>query len=269
MKRPGFDAAAAGVSDAAKRARLSAPAAAPYAGGAVPGAVTDASAAAAAVAGWSAYVQQVQQAQQAQQAQLAQQQAQYLAAAMNPAYANYYAALAASMGAGASAGAAAAGGAAASYYGAAAPSAAAPGASYMSPGAGGAPHGMGGHAGHGYGGGHFGHGGGGMHQHQGGGGGGGGPMGTLADVPNRSVYVGNLPEGVTPERVLDVVYGGLVDAVRVVPDKQCAFVNFIYPSGAHAFLDGAATAGVTLGDRALRVGACVRACVRVRVCVCV
>ena len=85
----------------------------------------------------------------------------------------------------------------------------------------------------------------------GGGGGGGGGGG---EPFNRTVYLGGLPDGITAEQVLDHVFGGLIDAVRLVPEKQCAFVSFIHPSGAQGFYDAASVTGVTIGDRNVRVG---------------
>ena len=86
------------------------------------------------------------------------------------------------------------------------------------------------------------------------GGGPGGAGGAGVDPPNRSIYIGALPEGITAEQVLDHVFGGLIDTIRLVSEKQCAFVSFIYPAGAQAFFDAASSTGLQIGDRHVRVG---------------
>ncbi|KAL7750761.1 hypothetical protein RI367_003718 [Sorochytrium milnesiophthora] len=52
---------------------------------------------------------------------------------------------------------------------------------------------------------------------------------------NRTLYIGNLPVGVTAENVLDTVHVGMVEAIRMLPEKNCAFVSFVDPSAANSF----------------------------------
>lgn len=51
----------------------------------------------------------------------------------------------------------------------------------------------------------------------------------------RTVYLGGLPKGATPSDILQYVKGGLVERFRLVPDKSCAFIDFVDVHGAYLF----------------------------------
>ncbi|KAJ1923885.1 hypothetical protein IWQ60_005579 [Tieghemiomyces parasiticus] len=78
-------------------------------------------------------------------------------------------------------------------------------------------------------------------------GGGGGPAN-----PTRTVYLGGVPAGVTPREILDLVSVGPVEAVRILPEKNCAFVAFLDPSTAMAMITMAGQAGLNLQGQIVR-----------------
>ena len=53
--------------------------------------------------------------------------------------------------------------------------------------------------------------------------------------PCRTVYLGNLPSTTPPHLILDKVHCGPVEAYRVLPERNCSFVAFLYPNDAAVF----------------------------------
>ncbi|KAI9361189.1 hypothetical protein DFJ73DRAFT_621230 [Zopfochytrium polystomum] len=51
----------------------------------------------------------------------------------------------------------------------------------------------------------------------------------------RTVYMGNLPSGVTLEEVLNHVRGGTVEQAKIIEEKNCAFISFVDSTSAFAF----------------------------------
>jgi RNA recognition motif-containing protein len=51
----------------------------------------------------------------------------------------------------------------------------------------------------------------------------------------RTVWIGNLPLGVTVEQLLDQVHFGALESVKIVPEKSCAFLTFLNANDAAAF----------------------------------
>jgi hypothetical protein len=83
-----------------------------------------------------------------------------------------------------------------------------------------------------------------------GGGGGGGPHGRQ---PTRSVWVGNLAPSVT-EGDLRAEFApfGMIEAIKVITHKGCAFINFVDIEGATRAYNGAG--GKVIHDMEIRVG---------------
>ncbi|KAJ9056803.1 hypothetical protein DSO57_1029244 [Entomophthora muscae] len=76
------------------------------------------------------------------------------------------------------------------------------------------------------------------------------------DAGNRTIYLGNIPEGVTYEELLTLVRGGMIESCRILPDKGCAFISFIdsYGAGLFHYHFNSSTQGLTLRDQKVTVG---------------
>lgn len=71
---------------------------------------------------------------------------------------------------------------------------------------------------------------------------------------NRSVYLGGVEPSVGAQELLDHVHCGLIDSIKIFPDKGCAFISFVDPSAAQIFHREVATGKVTLRDKELKAG---------------
>jgi len=60
--------------------------------------------------------------------------------------------------------------------------------------------------------------------------------GNSGPVP-RTVYIGGLDASTTAEELCEYVKGGLLDNIKVMPEKNCAFVTFVFPEGAQIFYE--------------------------------
>lgn len=46
-------------------------------------------------------------------------------------------------------------------------------------------------------------------------------------APSRTVYLGNIPNDIEPNELLDYVRSGILENVKILPSKNCAFISFI------------------------------------------
>lgn len=46
-------------------------------------------------------------------------------------------------------------------------------------------------------------------------------------APSRTVYLGNIPNDLEPNELLDYVRSGILENVKILPSKNCAFISFI------------------------------------------
>lgn len=46
-------------------------------------------------------------------------------------------------------------------------------------------------------------------------------------APSRTVYLGNIPSDIEPRELLDYVRSGILELVKILPSKNCAFISFI------------------------------------------
>ncbi|CAH6720116.1 RNA-binding protein Mrn1p [[Candida] jaroonii] len=46
-------------------------------------------------------------------------------------------------------------------------------------------------------------------------------------APSRTVYLGNIPNDIEPHELLDYVRSGILENVKILPSKNCAFISFI------------------------------------------
>lgn len=85
-------------------------------------------------------------------------------------------------------------------------------------------------------------------------------MGVLPGMPrqvnpsNRTVYVGNLPADASVDELLNLVKFGPIDNVRILPEKNCAFISFLDGSTATAFHADACVKKVSLHNQELKIG---------------
>lgn len=46
-------------------------------------------------------------------------------------------------------------------------------------------------------------------------------------APSRTVYLGNIPSDIQPNELLDYVRSGILELVKILPNKNCAFISFV------------------------------------------
>jgi len=68
----------------------------------------------------------------------------------------------------------------------------------------------------------------------------------------RTIYVGNLAPETTYEELLNHVRGGIIDNVKIIDDKNCAFITFVEASAAAAFQQDANSRRIVVKDNELK-----------------
>lgn len=71
---------------------------------------------------------------------------------------------------------------------------------------------------------------------------------------SRTIYLGGLHPETSAEDLCNVIRGGALQNIKVVPEKKCAFVTFIDPNGAYAFYAFCHYQGVLIRGHRLKVG---------------
>ncbi|PWZ00017.1 hypothetical protein BCV70DRAFT_217054 [Testicularia cyperi] len=85
-------------------------------------------------------------------------------------------------------------------------------------------------------------------------------IGVMSGVPgqstplNRTVYVGNLPADASVDEMLNLVKFGPIENVRILPEKNCAFISFLDGPTATAFHADACVKKVSLHNQELKIG---------------
>lgn len=80
-------------------------------------------------------------------------------------------------------------------------------------------------------------------------------MATTGMVPvGRTVYIGNMPPDVSAEELLDNVHFGPIESVRLLPEKNCAFISFLSGQVAAAFHADSSVRRISLQNRELKIG---------------
>lgn len=74
------------------------------------------------------------------------------------------------------------------------------------------------------------------------------------DNGSRTVYLGNVPAETTAEEVLNHVRSGIVENLKMVPEKNCAFVSFLDHSSAAHFRSDAILKKLTIEGKDIKVG---------------
>ena len=78
--------------------------------------------------------------------------------------------------------------------------------------------------------------------------------GGMANLGNRTVYLGNIHPETTVEEICNVVRGGLLHHVRFIADKHICFVTFIDPTSAASFYALSQMQGLMIHNRRLKIG---------------
>lgn len=71
---------------------------------------------------------------------------------------------------------------------------------------------------------------------------------------SRTVYLGNIPPDTTAEEILSHVRSGQIESVRLLPDKNCAFISFLDASSATHFHSDAILKKLCIKGQDIKVG---------------
>lgn len=72
--------------------------------------------------------------------------------------------------------------------------------------------------------------------------------------PLRTVYLGNLPHEVSTKDICDLISVGVIESIKLVHDKNCAFVTFLEGDTADFFLKQVLHRPLEIGGRDIKVG---------------
>lgn len=75
-----------------------------------------------------------------------------------------------------------------------------------------------------------------------------------AAASSRTVYIGNIPPEITPQELLDHVRSGVVESVKILPQKNCAFISFLNATSASHFFSEASLKRLSLNSQDVRIG---------------
>jgi RNA recognition motif-containing protein len=73
-------------------------------------------------------------------------------------------------------------------------------------------------------------------------------------IPNRTVYLGGLHPETTMEDLCNHIRGGIIEQIKLMPEKHCAFITFVDPSSAVAFYNTCMYQGFVVRSRRARPG---------------
>ncbi|KAK3106729.1 hypothetical protein LTR53_018184, partial [Teratosphaeriaceae sp. CCFEE 6253] len=76
----------------------------------------------------------------------------------------------------------------------------------------------------------------------------------IASGTSRTVYLGNIPADTTAEEILGHVRSGQIESVRMLPDKNCAFISFLDGSSATHFHSDAILKKLSVKGQDIKVG---------------
>ena len=79
-------------------------------------------------------------------------------------------------------------------------------------------------------------------------------LSAASGMPNRTVYVGNLPATASVDELLNLVHFGPLESIRVLPEKSCVFLSFLEGGTAAAFHADATIKKLSLHGQELKIG---------------
>src|SRR6201992_1259135 len=71
---------------------------------------------------------------------------------------------------------------------------------------------------------------------------------------SRTVYLGNIPPETSAEEILSHVRSGQIESVRLLPDKNCAFISFLDSSSATHFHSDAILKKLAIKGQDIKIG---------------
>lgn len=77
---------------------------------------------------------------------------------------------------------------------------------------------------------------------------------TVTNASSRTVYLGNIPPETSAEEILGHVRSGAIESVRLLPDKNCAFISFLDGSSATHFHSDAILKKLAIRGQDIKVG---------------
>ena len=77
---------------------------------------------------------------------------------------------------------------------------------------------------------------------------------TVGNASSRTVYLGNIPPETSAEEILGHVRSGQIESVRLLPDKNCAFISFLDGSSATHFHSDAILKKLAIRGQDIKVG---------------
>jgi RNA recognition motif-containing protein len=84
------------------------------------------------------------------------------------------------------------------------------------------------------------------------------PFATAAAVPGaqvcRTVYLGNVPSEAMAEEILNNVRTGPIESIRILPEKNCAFISFLDVPSAQIFHTDVSMRKLTIGGQEVKIG---------------
>ncbi|KAI5956889.1 hypothetical protein KGF54_000507 [Candida jiufengensis] len=78
--------------------------------------------------------------------------------------------------------------------------------------------------------------------------------GANSAAPSRTVYLGNIPSDVEPHELLDYVRSGILENVKIIPSKNCAFISFIDHQSALLFHSDCILKKLNIKGHDIRIG---------------
>ena len=76
----------------------------------------------------------------------------------------------------------------------------------------------------------------------------------VGNASSRTVYLGNIPPETSAEEILSHVRSGQIESVRLLPDKNCAFISFLEGSSATHFHSDAILKKLAIRGQDIKVG---------------
>lgn len=73
-------------------------------------------------------------------------------------------------------------------------------------------------------------------------------------APSRTVYLGNIPSDIQPNELLDYVRSGILESVKILPSKNCAFISFIDHQSALLFHSDCILKKLNIKGHDVRIG---------------
>lgn len=73
-------------------------------------------------------------------------------------------------------------------------------------------------------------------------------------APSRTVYLGNIPSDILPNELLDYVRSGILETVKILPSKNCAFISFIDHQSALLFHSDCILKKLSIKGHDVRIG---------------